>query len=192
MRNNEPPIPNGAILNPTTILKHVASSAADCEVGAVFHNCKEAIPIRLTLTEMGFPQNATPVILDNTTALGFIHDTIKQRRTKAMDMRYWWLKDREAQQQFKFSWKPSAENLADYFTKHHPPTHHQNLRHKYLSHNVIHHGCTQPLRGCADPRIASSACPHPLHAEHSVIRRWGPFPTVCHIRQPHLTNGYNS
>ncbi|MFM7748048.1 MAG: hypothetical protein ACKO7X_09030, partial [Bacteroidota bacterium] len=69
---------------------------------------------------MGFHQNPTPVTLDNTTALGFIiHNTIKQRRTKALDMRYYWLKDREAQGQFTFKWAPSAHNLANYVTKHH-------------------------------------------------------------------------
>jgi hypothetical protein len=192
MRNNQPPITNGAILNPTTILKHVASSAADCEVGAAYHNCKEAIPLRLMLTEMGFPQAPTIVVLDNTTALGFIHDTIKQRRTKAMDMRYWWLKDRESQSHFKFLWKPSAENLADYFTKHHTAKHHQTVRHKYLSHHVTCNTSQQPLRGCADPRIASSACTHPLHAGHSGICRWRPFPAVCHTRQPHRTITFNS
>ena len=127
------PMFNGAILNPTTILKHVASSAADCEIGAAYHNCKEAIPLRITLTEMGFPQSPTRVVLDNTTALGFIHDSIKQKRTKALDMRYYWLKDREAQGQFTFLWAPSGENLADYFTKHHPPTHHQAVRPHYIA-----------------------------------------------------------
>ncbi len=47
-----PPLHNGAILNPTHIIKHVATSAADAEIGAAFINCKEAIPIRITLTEI--------------------------------------------------------------------------------------------------------------------------------------------
>ena len=79
---------NGAILNSTNILKHVASSAADCEIGAAFTYCKDAIPVRTTLIELGFPQQATHVCLDNTTALGFIHE---------VDMRYYWLRDLEAQ-----------------------------------------------------------------------------------------------
>jgi len=131
--HDKPPMSNGAVLNPTTILKHVASSAADCEIGAAYHNCKEAVPLRTTLHEMGFPQSATRVVLDNTTALGFIHDSIKQKRTKTLDMRYYWLKDREAQGQFTFVWAPSCENLADYFTKHHPPKHHQTVRSHYIA-----------------------------------------------------------
>jgi hypothetical protein len=126
-------IDNGAILNPTHIIKHVASSAADAEIGATFINCKEAIPLRTTLHEMGYPQPATPVILDNTTAVGFVNDTIKQRRTRALDMRYHWLRDREAQQQFTFIWAPGKSNKGDYFTKHHPPSHHQEVRPQYVS-----------------------------------------------------------
>jgi hypothetical protein len=79
---------NGAILNPTHIIQHVASSAAEAEIGAAFINCKEAIPLRLTLTEMGHLLPATPVTIDNTTAVGFANQQIKQRRTKAIDMWY--------------------------------------------------------------------------------------------------------
>jgi hypothetical protein len=52
----KPTINNGAILNPTHVLKHVASSAAEAEISAAFVNCKEAIPLRITLAEMGYPQ----------------------------------------------------------------------------------------------------------------------------------------
>jgi len=124
----KPPVKNGAILNPTSIIGHVASSAAEAETAATFINCKEAVTIRTTLEELGWPQPPTPVTLDNTTTLGIVNDTIKQQRTRAMDMRYYWLQDRAAQQQFRFHWRPSAANMADYFTKHHPPSHHQSAR----------------------------------------------------------------
>jgi hypothetical protein len=152
--------PNGAILNPTTIIRHVPSSAADAEIGATFINCKEAIPIRTTLEELGYPQPATPVTLDNTTAIGFVHDTIKQRRTRAIDMRYHWLRDRETQEQFQFRWDTSSKNLADYFTKHHSPAHHRAIRSHYVLATRHHHSNTfaHPLRGCVDPSK------HPAHA----------------------------
>jgi hypothetical protein len=56
---DKPDINNGAILNPTHIIKHVASSAAEIEIGATFINCKETIPLRTTLHEMGWPQLPT-------------------------------------------------------------------------------------------------------------------------------------
>jgi hypothetical protein len=42
-----------------------------------------------------------------------------------MDMRFYWLRDRVSQQQFRVCWKKGALILADYFTKHHPASHHQ-------------------------------------------------------------------
>jgi hypothetical protein len=50
-----------------------------------------------------------------------------------MDMRFEWLKDREAKEQFCFYWWLGKTNLADYFTKHHPPVHHRNMRAEFLT-----------------------------------------------------------
>ena len=50
-----------------------------------------------------------------------------------MDMRFKWLLDREQQGQFKIYWRPGKTNLADYFTKHHPPAHHRNVREIFLT-----------------------------------------------------------
>jgi len=86
--NSKHPLNNGAILNPTHVLKLVATSAADAEIGAAFVNCKEAIPIQITLAEMGYVQPPTRVTLDNTTAVNFINQNLKQRCTKTIDMRY--------------------------------------------------------------------------------------------------------
>jgi hypothetical protein len=41
---------------------------------------------------------------DNTTATGYINGSIKQKRTKAMDMRFCWIKDRVKQGQFNVYW----------------------------------------------------------------------------------------
>lgn len=163
---NKPPTPeihNGAVLNPTSIIRHVASSAAEAEIGSAFISCKEAIPLRNCLHEMGWPQDATPVTLDNTTATGFATNTTKVNRTRAIDMRYWWLKDREAQQQFKFIWEAGSKNLADYFTKHHPPSHHQAVRSNYVLFcfhqlKTMTHlsDRTRPLRGCVNPTDTTS------------------------------------
>ena len=49
-----------------------------------------------------------------------------------MDMRFWWVRDRTRQGQFKIQWAPGISNHADYFTKHFPPAHHQLKRPIYL------------------------------------------------------------
>jgi hypothetical protein len=83
---------------------------------------------------MGHPQPATPVQTDNSTAEGIIHSRVQPKRTKAMDMRFHWLRDRGVnQQQFRFFWRPGPLNYADYWTKHHPAAHHCNMRKEFLT-----------------------------------------------------------
>jgi hypothetical protein len=92
--NSNKKLTNGAILIISIVLKHVISSAAEAEIGAVFINAKEGAVLRTTLEELEHPQPPTPMETDNTTATGYSNGTIKQKRTKAMDMRFYWIKDR--------------------------------------------------------------------------------------------------
>jgi len=94
LSNNDKISPNnGAILTISTIIKAVMSSAAEAELGALFINAKEVVYLRQILTEMGHPQPKTPIQTDNTTAEGVINNKIQPKRTKAMDMRFHWLRD---------------------------------------------------------------------------------------------------
>ena len=70
---------------------------------------------------MGHSQPPTAVQVDNSTALGIATGTIKQRKSKAMDMHFYWIRDRRNQEQFNIYWKPGLTNRGDYFTKHFPP-----------------------------------------------------------------------
>jgi len=126
------PTPNGAIHVGVQILKEVCSSAAETELAALFHNGKDACPIRTALEEMRHPQPPTPMVTDNSTAKGIATDSVKQKQSKAMDMRFYWIRDRVRQGQFHVYWNPGKRNKADYFTKHHPAKHHQAIRSAYL------------------------------------------------------------
>jgi hypothetical protein len=123
---------NGAVHVLCHIMREVLSSAAEAELGALFHNGKEACPLRIALTEMGHPQPATPIATDNSTAAGIATDTVKQKRSKAIDMRFYWIRDRVRQGQFLVYWSKGKGNLADYFSKHHPASHHTAVRSTYL------------------------------------------------------------
>ena len=107
------PANNGAVLNIAQIIKAVMSSAAEAELGALYINAREAIPMRTTLEEMGHPQPRTPIQTDNTTALGVVNNNIQARRTKAMDMRFHWLRCRDSQGQFRYYWRPGPTNKGD-------------------------------------------------------------------------------
>ena len=92
--NADIPPNNGAILNIAQIIKAVVSSAAEAELGGIFTNSKEAVHLRNILIEMGHPQPSTPMQTDNSTANGVINNKIQPKQTKAMDMRFHWLRDR--------------------------------------------------------------------------------------------------
>jgi hypothetical protein len=59
---------------------------------------------------------------------------ILPKALKAMDMRSHWLRCRNTQGQFCYYWRPGTQNLADYFTKHHPTSHHKSVRPTILTH----------------------------------------------------------
>jgi hypothetical protein len=98
--NVDDPPNNGAVLNISKILKAVMSSAAKAELGALYINAREAIPMRHLLEKMGHKQPPTPIQTDNSTAHGVVTHNIQARRTKAMDMRFHWLCCCNSQGQF--------------------------------------------------------------------------------------------
>ena len=88
---------NRPILVLDKIIKNIMALAAEAEVGALYMNTQEAlVAIGQCLIELGHPQPATPTKPDNRTALGILTGTIKQKRSKAIDMQFCWLKDRAA------------------------------------------------------------------------------------------------
>jgi hypothetical protein len=124
---------NGAILNIAKVIDAVVLSAAEAELGVLFMNAREAIYLQCILVETGHLQPKTPIQTDNSTAKGFINSKIQPKRTKLMDMRFKWLKNRQAKEQLRFYWRSGKTNLADYFTKHHPAAHHQCVRGEFLT-----------------------------------------------------------
>jgi hypothetical protein len=128
------PANNGAIYNEASIIKAVMSSAAESEIGSLYTNARKGVEERNILEEMGHPQPPTPVQTDNSTADGIINSRVQPKRTKAMDMRFHWLRDRGVnQKQFRFYWRPGSLQRGDYWTKHHSPAHHRNMRSEILT-----------------------------------------------------------
>ena len=119
---------NGTILTNCIILKLVAVSAAEAELGALFLNAMEVKILKLILPKLGHPQPPTPIHVDNTTAVGIVNSTIKHQRSRAMNMRYFWLLCQEAQRILNVRYHPQAENLVDYQIKLHNGPHHKRVR----------------------------------------------------------------
>lgn len=67
--------------NKCKTLQHIVSSAAEAEVGGIYHNAQVSIPIRILLQSLNHPQPPTLIKTDNSTANGFIHDNISNMFT---------------------------------------------------------------------------------------------------------------
>ena len=137
--SSDTPIPpnNGAVLNIAHIIKNVMSSATEAELAGLYIMAREAVYIRIILEELGHKQPPTPLQTDNAMADAVINGKVQPKRTKAMDMRFHWLRDRECQQQFRIYWRPGKMNYADYWTKHHPEAHHRNIRKEFLTPHIV-------------------------------------------------------
>jgi hypothetical protein len=123
--NEDIPINNRAVLNISQIIRAVMSLAAEAQLGALFINAKTAVSMRHTLEEMGHPQTHATIQTDNSTAHALLTNKIMPKALNAMDMRFHWLHCCKAQDQYCFYWRPGTQNLADYWTKHHPASHHK-------------------------------------------------------------------
>ena len=80
-------------------------------------NGKAALPIRQTLDAIGYPQDTTDFLGDNTVAIGIATDKIQPKRSRYVDAKFHWFRDRVRRKDFSFTWVPSWSNKADPLTK---------------------------------------------------------------------------
>ena len=59
------------------IIKTIMSSTAKAELGALYINAHEAIPLQHLLHVMGHTQPPTPIQIDNSTTLGIVTNIIQ-------------------------------------------------------------------------------------------------------------------
>ena len=150
--------PNIAIHVLCNVLKNVMGLAAETEIAATFDNAKEAMTIRNTLEFFNHPQPPTPIQVDNTTAAQFTNKKLKQKRSKAIDMHFYWLQDRADEGKFQMHWKPGTGNLGNYHAKKHSPKHHILKQPIYLHvlqkmANLLQHKTSASARVCLSPQV---------------------------------------
>ena len=124
---NSPHHINGAIHAVSSIIPSVVASAAKAGYAALFLLGQEGEYLRQVLTNMGYPQAPTLILCDNQCAVGMATDSVKAKRTKSINMRYHWIRDRVHQGHFQVQWRRGDHNLADFFTKALPAKTHQAL-----------------------------------------------------------------
>ena len=115
------------------IIKNLMLEASKSKCGSTFINCTAAVPLLITLKEIGHPQTPTPVQIDNSTTEGIMNSITQQERSKAMDTPFYWVQDCVKQKQFNMFWKPGSNFFGDYHTENHAPIHHRNVRTHYIN-----------------------------------------------------------
>ena len=118
---------NGCVHALSSIIPAVVDSVAEAEYAALFQAGQEGTWLRSILASLGYPQPPTHILCDNKCAVGIALDTIKPKRTKSIDMRYHWIRDRIQQGQYIVTWRKGVHNLADFFTKPLPVHLHRSL-----------------------------------------------------------------
>ena len=73
-----------------SIMRNVMASAMEAELGGLFGKPHKATAMRMALAEMGHQQPPTLVEMDNIEANIIINETAKQKRSIAIDMRFYW------------------------------------------------------------------------------------------------------
>jgi hypothetical protein len=126
--------PNTPLHNFSTRVPVVVASAAEVEYAAIFAGMQVACELRTTLASLGYPQPPTPVYVDNKCAIGLATSTVRPRKSKSIDMRFDWIRDRVKQNMFTVFKIAGTSNLADFFTKILPV-----YRHKFLTPLLLGH-----------------------------------------------------
>ena len=104
----------------------------DAELGGLFENCQKSTYIRTALAYMVHQQPTTLVATDNTAANSIVNGTAKQKRYRAIYMRFYWVRDRIQQNHFHIIWEEGKKNLAEYVKKHHLIWNHRAMRPIYV------------------------------------------------------------
>ena len=65
--------------------------AAETEYGTILVNAQTSVPIRTTLTRMEWKKGPTAIQVDNSTAVGIAKKEFRQKKSKATEMRFYWI-----------------------------------------------------------------------------------------------------
>ena len=105
-----------------------ALSSMEAEYMALTHATREAIWLRSSLTELHFPPtSATPIYVDNQAAISFANNQDFHMRTKHIDIRHHFCREKIASGEITINYIHTSDNLADLFTKALPTPRHQDL-----------------------------------------------------------------
>ncbi len=128
---------------------------AEAEYSASLGGGEVLVELTLTLTNLGHPQNSPPFLfVDNECAIGLATSSIRPKKSKSIDMRLDWIRERAGQNFFCLVFLPGLINPADFFTKILPVYRHISAL-PFL-HGTPHH--SSPTQFC--PHTTPPTIPH--------------------------------
>jgi hypothetical protein len=95
----------------------VALSTTESEFISAAEATKEAIWLNRILIELGARALPVPLRCDNQGAIALIHDPVFHQRTKHIDVRFFFVRDAQAEEKINISYIATESQLADIFTK---------------------------------------------------------------------------
>jgi len=108
----------------------VCSAASETEYASLYETGCALMPVRTILAALDFPQETTTIYTDNLIAKNICARLVRPKRSKAIDMRYHWIRDRVDDKYFDVVWLPSTSKsimCVDALTKIHPVKKHEEL-----------------------------------------------------------------
>ena len=103
---------NGRVHVEFIIMRNEMESSTEAELGGLFENCQKSTSMRTSLDEMVHQQPPTSVATDNTAPTSIVTRTAKQKISQAIDMIFYWVRDRIRQKLF-----PSSQNMWKWFCR---------------------------------------------------------------------------
>ncbi len=133
---NSMPI-NASLLAISKVIPNVAAFAGESEYAALFLNAQHGVWLRAVLEALGYSQPSTRLLCDNTCAVGLANKSLKPKRSKAILMRYHWVRERVQSGEFVVTWLAGSKNIADFFTKPLPTPKHKEIQALLIAPSVV-------------------------------------------------------
>jgi hypothetical protein len=124
---------NGTIECMSVITDVVVGSACEAEYGGTYKLAQHAIPLLRTAEDFGYKQGICNLITDNEASMKIATGTVARKLSKAFDMRFHWIQDRIARQQFKMTWWSTEWIQADFLTKVFHPSEFQKKKKEFVT-----------------------------------------------------------
>jgi len=96
----------------------VAQSTTEAELISANSGAREVIALRRIMIDLGIPQvKPTTMFEDNQGCIALMHNDVKNKRTKHIEIKYFWIRDQITNGELNMVYCPTERMVADIMTK---------------------------------------------------------------------------